>query len=108
MIDYVYNINKQMGETSTKEIKYQECSSTEDKENLSIEENNSMEIKNLDPKYVCKKKHTLWWSVNSKNYPSEIFICDVCHESQKCSVGRWHCVPCSYDVCFHCRNPKNN
>ncbi len=51
--------------------------------------------------FNCDKGHTVEWSCDQ--YPGNSYICNVCKRSAKCSLGRWFCRGCHYDVCPSCR-----
>lgn len=55
------------------------------------------------PLPTCWRGHTM--EVTESRYWS----CDVCRESEgRHHNCRWHCEDCDYDVCFPCRDPRDD
>ncbi len=57
------------------------------------------------PVYNCKFGHTLVYTSNQMGYPTNTYACDACHRQGMCTLGRWNCPTCQYDICSFCRLP---
>jgi len=57
----------------------------------------------INPYMECRNRHQLNWSCGAMGYSSNVYSCDICHQSKGCGPGRWNCASCKYDVCPNCR-----
>lgn len=57
------------------------------------------------PIHNCRKGHSLTFTKDQTDYPDNTFVCDSCHRGGACSLGRWNCALCKYDICSLCRLP---
>ena len=53
----------------------------------------------------CKSGHPLVFTNNQSGYSMGTYTCDSCHKIGNCSLGRWNCGSCKYDICSFCRPP---
>ena len=53
--------------------------------------------------YSCPKGHDLKWTDTiTKDYTEEYYSCDKCGITLDCSLKRWWCDECIYDICSSC------
>ncbi len=55
------------------------------------------------PIHNCKSGHPLVYTRIEASSAS--YTCDLCQRQGVCSLGRWNCAVCQYDVCGFCRLP---
>lgn len=51
----------------------------------------------------CPSGHGLLFSKSATGYYNSTFKCNKCFNQYPCSVGRWNCSTCKFDICKLCR-----
>lgn len=52
---------------------------------------------------TCPNGHPLVISMDESGYPGGYYMCANCNKVKQCSLARWNCQTCNYDICPECK-----